>query len=371
MRCAFFALTLLAMPAQADIFESSAGPLLVEPVVEGLDQPWAFAFLPDFGETGAMLITEKPGALRLFANGQLSDPLPGGPESVDIGQGGLLDVALAKDFESSGEIYLTYAARDGDLYRTEIARAKLLREPSPRLEGLEVIYRQVPSLRGWRHFGSRIAVADDGTLFVSLGERGHPDEVQKLDNSIGKMIHITREGEPAPGNPFIGNANALPEIWSYGHRNAQGAAFADGRVWTVEHGARGGDEVNHPEAGVNYGWPVISYGRHYSGQKIGVGTAKEGMAQPFHYWDPSIAPSGMVIYQGDLFPEWRGDILVGSLKFALISRLDVEGGAVIGEERLPANEYGRIRDLREGPKGAIWFATDETSGAIYRITPAN
>lgn len=370
-------LTLLLMttaaPAIAEVFPSSTGRLRAEKVVEGLSEPWAFAFLPDFAETGALLITEKTGALRLFADGVLSTPLSGAPEVKDSGQGGLLDVALAHDFAESGEIYLSYAAADGLFSaRTEVARAWLVRGASPRLEGLRVIFRQTASQTGGRHFGSRIAVAPDGSLFVALGERGESDEAQNLGSHQGSIIHITRDGAPHPDNPFLNQEGAQPEIWSYGHRNPQGATFDKaGTLWIVEHGAQGGDEVNLPRAGVNHGWPVISYGRHYSGAEIGRGVAAEGMAQPFHYWDPSIAPSGLALYEGSLFADWRGDLLVGSLKFELLSRLDIENGAVVGEERLFEGAFGRIRDVRVAPDGAIWLATDEDPGAIWRITPAD
>lgn len=331
-----------------------------EEMVSGLDHPWSFAFLPDFPETGAMLITERPGALRLFENGHLSAPLSGAPEVAARGQGGLLDVALSHDFAESGVIYLSYAAADGSLARTEVARARLIREDPPRLEDLRVIFRQSPSKPGGRHFGSRIVVADDGSLFVTLGERGDRPEAQNLAAHQGKIIRITPEGAPHPANPFLNQPGAAPEIWSYGHRNPQGAALGpDGALWITEHGARGGDEVNQPRAGVNHGWPVISYGRHYSGEKIGEGTEKEGMAQPKWYWDPSIAPSGLAF--------WRGKLAAGSLKFGQIALLDMEDGEITGETRLFRGEYGRIRDLRAGPDGALWFATDEKRGAIWRV----
>lgn len=368
--CAIVAAS-LAAPAAAETFESSAGPLAVEPVVTGLDQPWAFVFLPGFEETGGMLVTEKSGALRLFGDGALSAPIAGAPEVSSRGQGGLLDVALARDFAASGEIYLSYAAPDGPgASRTEVARARLVRTPEPRLEDLTVIFRQAPSQSTTRHYGSRIVIAEDDSLFITVGDRGQREEAQDTSRHQGSVIRIMRDGTPHPGNPFL-NGGGRPEIFSYGHRNPQGAALdADGGLWTAAHGARGGDEINRPEVGRNYGWPVISYGRHYSGGEIGVGAAKEGMEQPLHYWDPSIAPSGLAIYEGDLFPDWRGDLLVGALKFRLLSRLDVEGGEIVGEERLFADEFGRVRDVRVGPSGAIWFATDDDNGAIYRVTPA-
>lgn len=361
-------LALLALPAAAETFETSAGPVRVETVVEGLDQPWGFAFLPG----GGLIVTEKAGALRLFEDGRLSPPLAGVPEVADGGQGGLLDVALAADFAANGEIYLSYAAPAGAFSaRTEVARARLVRGPEPRLEDLTVIFRQEPASSGGRHFGSRIVVAPDGSLFVTIGDRGDDDEAQNLGSHNGSVLRIGRDGAPHPENPFLALEGARPEIWSFGHRNPQGAALdAEGRLWTVEHGARGGDELNRPEAGANHGWPVISYGRHYSGLKIGEGTAKAGMAQPAHYWDPSIAPSGLAFYGADLFPAWKGDAFVGALKDQLIARLDFDGGRVVREERLFADAFGRIRDVRAGPDGALWFATDESPGAILRIVPA-
>ncbi|MFV0475503.1 MAG: PQQ-dependent sugar dehydrogenase [Pikeienuella sp.] len=365
-------LLLLAAPAAADMYDSSAGPLQVAPVVEGLDHPWGFVFLPDFEETGALLVTERSGALRLFERGALSAPIEGAPEVAARGQGGLLDVALARDFAESGEIYLSYAAQEGTFStRTEVARARLERGAAPRLDGLTVIFRQSPASNSGRHYGSRVVVAPDGSLFITLGERGDRPAAQDLSTHFGKVARIDRDGAPWPGGPFIDREGALPEIWSYGHRNPQGATLdREGRLWVSEHGAQGGDEINRPEAGLNYGWPEISYGRHYTGEKIGRGTAAEGMEQPEYYWDPSIAPSGLMIYQGALFPEWRGDFFIGSLKFALLSRLDEEGGRLIGEERLFERAFGRIRDVREAPDGAIWFATDEDRGALWRIAPA-
>ncbi len=368
---ALFALA--ALPAAAETFESSAGRLSVQPVVEGLDHPWGFAFLPDFAETGAILITERSGALRLFEKGRLSPPIEGAPEVAATGQGGLLDIALAPDFAETGTLYLTYAAPAGIFAaRTELARARLVRAPEPRLEDLTPIFRQDPPQSASHHFGSRVVVALDGSLFVTVGDRGQSEEAQNLGAHQGSVVRILPDGAPHPENPFLGLPGAKPEIWSFGHRNPQGAALDPaGRLWIVEHGARGGDELNRPEAGVNYGWPVISYGRHYSGGKIGEGTAKPGMAQPIYYWDPSIAPSGLAFYEGDLFPGWKGDAFVGALKFQLVARLDLDAeGRVIREERLFAGAFGRVRDVRAGPDGALWFATDENPGAIYRVSPA-
>ncbi|MEL7463641.1 MAG: PQQ-dependent sugar dehydrogenase [Pseudomonadota bacterium] len=363
------AAALAAAPALAQTFDTSAGPVRVDRMVDGVTEPWGFAFLPD----GGVLITEKAGDLRLWRDGALSGPISGVPEVTDSGQGGLLDVALARDFAETREVYLSYSRPDGfRSSQTAVARARLSDDGSA-LENVEDIFRQIPSQASGRHFGSRIVVAEDGSLFVTIGDRGERQKAQDLAAHQGSLLRIMRDGSPHPENPFIGNGRGwLPEIYSYGHRNQQGATLApDGTLWTVEHGAAGGDEINRPEVGVNYGWPTISYGTHYSGAKIGVGREAEGMAQPRHYWDPSIAPSGLAWYDGEMFPEWRGDLLVGALKYRLISRLDVEGGEIVGEERLFADEFGRVRDVRQAPDGSIWFATDQRDGGLYRISRAN
>ncbi len=357
--------------AEGEAFDSSAGRIVVERMADGLDQPWGFVFLPD----GDILFTEKAGVLRILHDGAVSEPIDGAPGVEDGGQGGLLDVALAQDFAETGEIFLSYSASDGFLSKqTAVARARLARDGAvARLEDVATIFRQEPSQRTSRHYGSRIVIAPDGSLFVTVGERGERDEAQNPASHQGSVIRILRDGSPRPGNPFIDNGRGWrPEIWSYGHRNPQGATLGPGgALWVVEHGPRGGDELNRPEAGVNYGWPMIGYGRHYSGARIGVGTAAEGMAQPVYYWDPSIAPSGLAYYDGEMFPEWRGDFFVGALKFQLIARLDMNGDRVADEERLFENVYGRIRDIRVAPDGAIWFATDSADGGLYRISRAD
>ncbi len=358
--------------AETRTHESSIGPLAVTKVADGFANPWAVAFLP----SGAFLVTERPGRLRLVsAAGAISAPIAGLPEIAARGQGGLLDVALAPDFASSGVIFLSFSEPAGSGARTAVVRARLDRSgAAPRLADVRFIFRMTPATSGGRHFGSRIVVARDGALFVTTGDRGQRPTAQELDMHMGKVVRISPEGGAPADNPFVSTAGALPEIWSFGHRNPQGAALdpATGRLWVVEHGAAGGDEINQPEAGKNYGWPVISYGTHYSGAKIGVGVSAPGMEQPAFYWDPSIAPSGMAIYAGDEFPEWRGDIFVGALKFRLISRVDRDAsGAITGrEERLLAGDYGRIRDVRVGPEGALWFLTDSSSGGLYRVTKA-
>lgn len=358
------ALILAPALAFAAGFDSSAGRLKVEPVVTGLEHPWAFEFLPD----GAIIVTERPGRLRVFRDGRLSEPLKGLPEIRAERQGGLLDVALARNFEASGELYLSFSAPAGFFdSQTRVARARL---GDGRLEDVEVIFRQEPTQSASHHYGSRIVVAEDGSLFVTIGDRGARPEAQNPASHQGSIVRILRDGAPHPDNPFVGNTRGWkPELYSIGHRNPQGADMSsDGVLWTVEHGARGGDEINRPERGRNYGWPTISYGRHYSGAKIGVGTEAPGMEQPVHYWDPSIAPSGLAVYEGEMFPDWRGDLLVGALKHRLLSRLDVEGGEIVGEEQLFAGEFGRIREVRVAPDGAIWFAVDSRNGALYRVS---
>ncbi len=351
---------------EARTFETSAGPVTVERVAGPFAHPWAVAFLPG----AAMLVTERGGALwHLDAEGARTE-VAGVPDVRAAGQGGLLDVVAARDFAESREIFLTYAEpRDGKS-GTSLAVARLGPEAA-RLEDLRVIFRQKPAVQSTKHYGSRVVEAPDGTLWVTLGERGHRPQAQNLQSHLGKVVRVHRDGSVPRDNPFA-RGLGLDEIWSYGHRNAQGAALdpETGALWTVAHGPAGGDEINRPEPGRNYGWPVISYGEHYVGGQVGEGTHKEGMEQPLHHWDPSIAPSGMAIYSGRLWPEWEGDIFVGALKFRLISRLERDGEEIGEEERLFEDVYGRIRDVREGPEGALWFLTDESDGALYRIRPA-
>ena len=353
--------------ATAETFESSAGPIAVEQVAGGLDRPWALAFLPD----GRILVTERPGRLRIVEDGRVSAPLAGLPEVFAQGQGGLLDVTPARDVAETGTVFISYAEPAGSgRARTAVARARLAED---RLDDVEVIFRQEPALAGGRHFGSRIVEAPDGTLFVTLGDRGQRPMAQEPATHVGKLVRIAPDGSAPQDNPFHGREGHAPELWSIGHRNTQGADLdAEGRLWTVAHGARGGDEINRPEPGRNYGWPVISHGRHYSGAPIGEGTEKVGMEQPLHVWDPSIAPSGLTVYDGALFPDWRGDIFVGALRGAMIVRVDLERGEPTGaEERLFEFAFGRIRDVVTGPDGALWFVTDESPGALYRVAPAH
>jgi aldose sugar dehydrogenase len=367
------ALSLALAPATAEVTKApavkSALEVEVETFTKGLVHPWGLAFMAD----GRLLVTERPGRLRIVSvEGELSAPILGVPTVYAGGQGGLLDVALGRDFATSGLIFLSYAEpRQNGKNGTSVARARLVMEgDGRRLDGLEVIFRQEPAYASSAHFGSRIVFAGDGSLFVTLGERFIAlDEAQNPGNHLGKIVRIMPDGTPFPGNPK--RQGWRPEIWSIGHRNVQGAALhpSSGKLWTAEHGARGGDEINIPEAGKNYGWPVISYGRNYDFSKIGVGTAKEGMEQPIYYWDPSIAPSGATFYTGARFAEWTGNLFVGALAGQALHRLVLDGERVVGEEVLVGNLGERIRDVRQGPDGALWLLTDNAAGRILRLVP--
>ncbi len=351
--------------AQATVRQTDTGPVEVTEVASDLDTPWGLAFLPD----GGFLVTERDGRLWHFGADGARQRVGGVPKVATAGQGGLLDVLVPRDFARSREVYLSYARKQGRGAGTAVGVGRLTRD-GQRLTEFRRIFEMAPGSRGGRHFGSRLVEAPDGALFVTIGERGDRPAAQDLGRVQGSILRITRGGAPVSGNPFTGQPGARPEIWSYGHRNPQGAALdRAGQLWAVEHGAQGGDEVNRIRAGANYGWPVISYGRHYSGGKIGEGTAKDGMEQPHHYWDPSIAPSGMAILSGGLLPGWDGDFLIGSLKFDLISRLERRGGRVTEVERLKWPETDRVRDVRQAPDGSVWFLS-EGHGAIYRIAPA-
>jgi len=365
----YFGLTAPLVAPQHRTFDTSAGEVAVAQVAGPFAHPWAVAFLPG----GVMLVTERGGRLwRLGPDGEPTE-VAGVPAVKATGQGGLLDVVAARDFTETREIFLTYSEPVDSRSRTAVAVARL-GDDGQRLENLRVIFRQQPAAGATHHYGSRVVEAPDGTLWVTLGDRGLSSQAQNRISHLGKVVRIARDGSAPRDNPFVGGLG-LPEIWSFGHRNPQGAALdpVTGALWIVEHGSKGGDEINRPEAGRNYGWPEISYGTTYAGTKIGRGTEAEGMEQPLYYWDPSIAPSGMMIYSGKLWPSWQGDIFVGALKFNLISRLDRPddngGDSITGEERLFADVYGRVRDVREGPDGAIWFLTDEGEGALYRVTP--
>ncbi|HXV41304.1 MAG TPA: PQQ-dependent sugar dehydrogenase [Steroidobacteraceae bacterium] len=339
----------------------------VTPVATGLQHPWGLAFLPD----GRMLVTERPGRLRYVSpDGTLSEPVAGVPAVHAVNQGGLLDVALDPAFATNSVIYLSFAERgEGEENGTAVARARLA---GMQLEDVTVIYRQRPKFASGHHFGSRLVFAKDGTLFVTQGDRNKLREaVQDLSTDIGKVVRIRTDGSAAADNPFTGREGARPEIWSYGHRNIQGAALhpATGELWTHEHGPRGGDELNVTLAGRNYGWPVITYGREYHGPAIGEGTSKSGMEQPLHYWVPSIGPSGMAFHDGNGYPQWKGQLFVGALAAKQLVRLELDsGGRVRAEERIAIGE--RVRDVRVGPDGALYLLTDEDPGRLLRVVPA-
>lgn len=348
-------------PAQARL-QTSAGPLHIEVVADDLIEPWGLAFLPD----GGFLVTIRDGTLLHFDASGRRQAVAGTPRVAAIGQGGLLDVLIPRDFAESREVFLSYTKPQGRGQGTALGVGRLDTD-GDRLEGFRTIFELKTGSRGGRHFGSRIVEGRDGLLYLTIGDRGDRPSAQDLSRENGSVVRIARDGRVPADNPFVGRANVQPEIWSYGHRNPQGAALdLNGMLWVVEHGARGGDEVNRITKGSNYGWPVISYGRHYSGARIGEGTAKEGMEQPAHYWDPSIAPSGMMIYSGKMWPQWRGDMFVGSLKFDYISRLDA-GGPLREAERIQGEETARVRDVREAPDGSIWFMS-VGNDRIYRLS---
>lgn len=331
-------------------------------VVTDLNTPWSFGFLPD----GALLITERGGKLiHVSANGKRTT-VSGTPKVRTEGQGGLLDVLIPRDVATSRQIFLTYAKKQKGGSGTAVARGELSSDGRS-LQNVKPIFEITSGSSGGRHFGSRLVEAPDGTLFVTVGDRGDRPSAQDLTRHNGSILRITKNGAPASRSVFSNAPGALPEIWSYGHRNPQGMAFdKQGRLWAVEHGAKGGDEVNRIQKGANYGWPVIAYGKHYSGGKIGEGRQKAGMKQPDYYWDPSIAPSGMMIYSGQLWPKWRGAIFVGSLKFDYIAVLS--GTPLRETAKIETTETKRVRDIREGPDGAVWFLSEDR-GTLYRITP--
>ncbi len=355
------------LPAVAqETSQSSAGTLTATTIAHGLEHPWALSVLPD----GQFLVTERPGRLRVITEGVGGEPIEGVPEVVARGQGGLLDVTLDPDFADTGQLYLSYAEPGDGGTGTAVMSARLeLEGNSGRLVDQAVIFRMNNFDGSTRHFGSRIVVGNDGNLFVTLGERGSQDRAQNPGDLAGGVVRIAPDGSVPEDNPRL--EGWAPEFWSIGHRNPQGATLreSDGALFAVEHGARGGDEVNLVEAGKNYGWPEIAYGTNYDGSQIGVGETQPGMEQPLHYWDPSISPSGLDFYEGALFPDWEGDLLLGGLSGTLLVRLDMDGDAVVDEERLFQGVLGRIRDVTTGPDGAIYLITDAGNGRLIRITP--
>jgi glucose/arabinose dehydrogenase len=373
---AIAALSLLALAAvgagsqaNAERHGSQHHAFATEIVTRGLEHPWAVAFLPD----GGYLVTERAGRLRrVDADGTLlPQPIDGLPPIARRGQGGLLDVALHPDFASNRLVYLSFAEAGTGGVGTAVVRGRL---EGTRLRDTELIFRALPKKRGGRHFGSRLVFDRDGMLFITLGDRGDRPRAQHLDDHLGTLVRLHDDGRVPADNPFVGRDDALPEIYSYGHRNIQGATLhpETGALWTHEHGPQGGDEINVPRAGVNHGWPVITYGVNYgTGTPIGEGTDKPGMAQPLHYWTPSIAPSGMSFYDGDRFPRWRGNLFVGALKFRYLARLEVDGERILAEERLLEDELGRIRDVRQGPDGLLYLLTDASDGMLVRLVPVD
>ncbi len=363
-----FALLLLtAAPVAAQEFASADYKLRVVTVAKGLRSPWGMAFLPD----GKMIVTERSGGIRIVSpNGQLSSRLKGVPKVYGHGQGGMLDVALDPEFPKNKLIYLTFAEPGERGGGTAVARARL-DVAGNRLQKVTVIFQQMPKSNGGRHFGSRLVFDRQGLLFVTLGERGQRNGAQEPAINRGQVVRIKSDGTIPADNPHVARFGYRPEIWSHGHRNPQGAALhpVTGKLWISEHGAMGGDEINVSVAGKNYGWPVIAYGRHYSGDKIGVGTHKDGMEQPVHYWDPSIAPAGMAFYTGDKFQKWRGNLFVAALKFRLLVRLVLDGEKVLKEERLLEGLDERLRDVRQGPDGYLYLLTDSKTGRILRLEP--
>jgi aldose sugar dehydrogenase len=348
------------IPAAADV--------RLEPVASGLEHPWAVAFLPQ----GKFLVTERPGRMRVVGgDGKVGPPLAGVPEVAAGGQGGLLDVVLDSGFADNRSLYFCFSEPGQGGNGTALASARLSTDET-RLEDVKVIFSQKPKVASSLHFGCRIVETREGNLFLTLGDRfQRMNDAQKLDNHLGKIVRVTKDGSPAPGNPFISRAGALPEIWSYGHRNSQGATMApDGSFWMHEHGPQGGDEINLPQPGRNYGWPVIGYGENYGGGKIGEGlTSREGMEQPLHYWVPSIAPSGMAFLTSDRYgPAMKGSLFIGSLKFGYLAQLELSAGKVVREHKLLSGT-GRIRDVRQGPDGLLYVLTDSARGRLLRLLP--
>jgi glucose/arabinose dehydrogenase len=345
----------------------------VATVAGGLDHPWGLAFLPD----GRMLVTEKPGRLRIVtADGKLSAPVAGLPAVDNRGQGGLLGLALDPHFTHNGLIYWSYSEpQEGGRNNTAVARGKLVDGPAPKVENVQVIFHQAPALASAMHFGGRLVFARDGTLFVTLGERSIPEgrmQAERLDGLLGKVVRINPDGTIPKDNPYVGKAGARPEIWSIGHRNIQAGAInpKTGALWTIEHGTRGGDELNIPQKGRDYGWPTIAYGIEYRGGPITGGIQQQaGLEQPAYYWDPVIAPSGMAFYTGKAFAAWQGSLFVGGLKSQALVRLILKGDKVVGEERLLTDLGKRIRDVVQGPDGAIYVVTDEEAGEILKVVP--
>lgn len=351
----------------AQVISTQEHSFRVVKLVEGLEHPWSLAFLPD----GRLLVTERPGRLRIVRrDGKLEPhPVSGLPEIAEHGQGGLLDVVLHPRYGENGLVYFSFAARGKGGVSTEVGRGRL---SGNRLENIEVIFRQQPKTEAGQHFGSRLVFDRAGFLYITLGDRGERERAQKHDDHAGSVIRLHDDGRVPGDNPFVGKPGWKPQKYTLGNRNMQGAALhpETGVLWAHEHGPQGGDEVNVIRSGINYGWPVITYGREYvTGFKIGEGTHQAGMAQPIHYWVPSIAPSGMAFYTGDKFPRWRGNLFVGALRDQLLVRLRLDGERVVSEERMLQGVLGRIRDVRSGPDGYLYLLTDSDNGVLARLEP--
>ena len=357
--------------ARADeVYRSQQHSFRVVTVASGLAHPWGMTFLPG----GEMLVTERDGRLRLVRDGELAPkPISGLPRMFVSGQGGLLDVTLDPDYDDNGLIYFSYAGGRPGNAGTEVARGRLDLEAMA-LEDVETIFAVEPKTPGSAHYGSRLQFHPDGTLYITLGDRySYMDEAQSVENHLGSIVRINPDGSVPEDNPFVGRGDAKPEIYTYGNRNVQGIALRPGTatIWAHEHGPRGGDELNILKAGANYGWPEITYGIDYSGAIISEKTEAPGMEQPVVYWDPSIAPSGMTFYDGDKFPEWRGDIFLGALAHRHLRRLEMDGDQVVGQEELLGELNARIRDVAEGPDGLLYVLTDASDGRILRLDPAD
>ena len=356
----FLSVLVSVTPLAAREVMTAAGPLQLTMIADDFDEPWAVEALPD----GGILVTERDGALW-YLNDGARNLVRGVPQVVAQGQGGLLDVMIPQDFATSRDVFLTYSKQQNRGSGTALAVGQLS-DDGTKLENTRTLWEMAQGSSGGRHFGSRVIEGADGKIYLTIGDRGDRDSAQDLAIESGTVVRLNRDGSIPADNPFVGQDGARPGIWSYGHRNPQGlAAAADGTIYAVEHGARGGDEVNLVKRGANFGWPVISYGRHYSGFKIGEGKEKPGMEQPEHYWDPSIAPSGAVVHSGQSIPDWRGQLFVGSLKFDYIARLDPDRG-MAEVEQLQFPETGRVRDVIEAPDGALWFLSVH-DGALYRL----
>lgn len=373
LKFAGLASALAAAPALANApkqFTTGKTAVQVDTIASDLDSPWSVEVMPD----GAYIVTELGGALRIIRDGKASEPIGGVPKVAQQGQGGLLDVALDPQFETNRTLFLSMAVTDRSRYGTAIVRGVLSKDGKS-LTQVQELFRMNTFTGKGQHFGSRIAIAADGSLFFGIGDRGERNRAQDMRDHAGAILHIKPDGSIPVDNPYKDGQAGLAEVWSKGHRNPQGIAIdpENGQLLTVEHGARGGDEINMPEPGKNYGWPVITYGKDYSGAKIGTGQAADGYEQPLHYWDPSIAPGAIDVYRGAMFPQWNGNLLVSALKFELLARLERdESGAVVAEERLFEGEFGRIRDVKVAPDGSILMLTDGDGGALLRVSaPGN